>query len=383
LAPPKAPFDVVAMMRREMPPGPKVKLQAGSYSGEVEATATPVVEVKPDETKISFSFGSEGIVHCTIYPDPIDPASDIASTLRADGDKMSIREVKPYAVVAVGEDPALFVEASYVVSRPGGIAVGQLKLAAIDSPTAPMLCLHDELGYADTFKRVTTELAASIQSAHPRPVLKYVALWVARIGDAPVGFGREVAGVDDERRPVFESCAAFLLPKPALATELVIRDIVESDTEDGHGGVLEIRFASGDATEGGAKSVVAKRVGTQEYTYEGTGEGGKKVSGKFKTKGPRGLRSAAERAAIRRDLVSGKPVSGQTYVERYSPDKTVTEPVESLYRLLGKPERKVEESTDGEITWTGTIDEKGLLANGELSGKPPLTLERILVRGTP
>jgi hypothetical protein len=380
--PATAPVDVAAMARRELPPGPKQPLQAGAYSGQIEATAAPVVEVKPDLMTVTFSFGSEASVQCTIYAHEIDAASGLASILRAvAGEKLSIQHIVPYAAVAVGEDPALFVEASYLVRQPDGDAAGLLKVVAVDSPTAPMICFHDEMGYAGTFQRVITEFAASLRPANPPPPLKYVSLWSVRIGGMPVGFGRDVAGVDDQKRPFFATSGSLLVP--TSANEVKAFDMDQREIEDGHGGVIEIRYASGDGTEAGMKSVVTKRTGAQEYTYEGTEPGGTRVSGKFKTKGPRGLRSEAERTTLLRDLVAGKPANGMAHFEQYSPDTSMTDSVDALYHLLAKDDRRVEEKTNGEVLWTGTVDDAGLTVNGELPGKLTLALERILVRGAP
>jgi hypothetical protein len=377
--PAKPPIDMVALMKRELPPGPKVALEAGSVTGQIEATAPPTVEVKPGITSIDFTFGAENHAKCFLYSQ-MDPAGTLSKALRGlPSDQLTLRAVAPSAVVAVGDDPAMFVLATYSVHQDGGEALGVLKMMVLASLTTPMFCLHDEPGYEETFKRVTTDLAASLKPTTPTVAFKYVSIRVARVGDVPIGFEREVSGVDAKQNLFYLTTGTVFAP--TSPTEYVSQDMARVDNEDGHGGVMGVTYSGGDTQVESQKSVEVKRVGPSEYTYEGT-DGGKKISGKFKTKNPRGLRSEAEKTAVLRELVGGKPASGQVHFEEYDPDTSLTGTVDELEHLLSKADRKLESSTNGKTVWTGTVDDQGRELNGVVGEKGAVSVERIFVRGS-
>jgi hypothetical protein len=370
--------DLRELYKRELPAGPKAALSVGSVTGDVESSAPPKGKAGEDSIQFEFPLAHTNVT-CFVYPGQLDAGAQLLKITKALAEKFEIRSVTPKDVVVVGEDVALFVEAQYLVKTERGQALGLLKSMVYtgSTPSTPMLCLHDEVGYTETFKRVTLGLAGSLKRTGVAPrTEKYLELYVTKLDGHPTGFSRERI-VEGPKGVVFEENSTDLIPRSPV--DLTATDTAIAETWDKTGGISEIRYAHGDGEE--VDTMVLKRAGANAYSYDGTHHG-KKVHGDFKTKGARGLRTQVEEHAAIRGLLSPKGnAKADLRFEKYSPGMDPTAPMEERLQLLSKPDRKVTLSL-GEMQITEVVDENGRMAQGEMPlGPVHLTVERVLVRG--
>lgn len=133
-------------------------------------------------------------VHCEIYPESIDMANGLrslaAATLdhiaRAQGN-IERREVERTDAGWNGSAAFLQADWIYAVQDDGQTRLGALKQALFDRDGASVYCAHNDLGYRQTFERVTHELAKSLEWSSAAPVARYREVLVASINERKLG----------------------------------------------------------------------------------------------------------------------------------------------------------------------------------------------------
>src|SRR5262249_53789223 len=140
--------------------------------------------------------------------------------------------------------------------------------------------------------------------------------------------------------------------------------LVEAGFAYSQGGELEVDIA-------------LKKIGPQEYSYKGK-HSGKDVSGKFKTKGKKGLASGKMVASIvASELLSGK--AREVKIEEYHPSLNPEGPIEVAYQTQSKADRRIK-ATLGQMSLVGTADAHGELEKIEMPMGPiTITQERVFV----
>jgi len=376
----KPAFDFEAATRREVPPLAVRKIAGEILTAEVEATSEPEVTVGKQSIHVKFPIGTTVPVECYVYDEPKDGAATIAAVVQAVKKNLDVRSFAPTDVYVAGKNAVLAAQAFYLADVNGVKAGGQIKLAYFNSPVVPSLCFHDEPGYSATFKRVVTRF---FESANRRdrelqngtPVSWEVS--VTKLQGRPVGFSeRRTYKQPTTRLTVAVSVTSNLYPRSAL--ECRAEDTLTTQTVDASGQLLEHGQVSAHGGEIDV-NVELKRVAPASYAYSGL-YNGKKISGKFKTNDKAGLATDATISKSVRDrLLTGKAASFM--LEEYSPSIDPTAPVETIYELESKDERRVQVSF-GPLRLSTTVDEEGHAENvvGHIGGAT-LTIER-LAHGT-
>jgi hypothetical protein len=240
-----------------------------------------------------------------------------------------------------------------------------------------MLCMHDELGYNDTFHRMTKGLAASLKIAGVSVApTKLLEVFVDKIDGHPVGFSsRAVLPNKNGKRSAITRSTMFV---PRSESDLSIQDKASTEIVDAEGRLLEAVYADSESGEL-SLAVSLKKVGPVEYAYKGKA-GAKELAGKFKTKSKRGL--ATDK--ILADLVVGQLLSGKSNeltVEEYHAGVNPEAALEVSYKTASKEKRQITTML-GDAQVTITSDEKGRLEKVEMPvGTTSVTRDRILVRG--
>jgi hypothetical protein len=246
-------------------------------------------------------------------------------------------------------------------------------------PVSPMLCVHDELGYNETFRRMTKALASSlkISDMQVNPT-KLVEVYVDKINGQLAGFSSNVLLSDKTGKLTYLSRSSTFIPK--AENDLVIQDEASTEVWDAEGRLLEAAYADSDAGEL-AFNMSLKKVGPQEYTYKGQ-QRGKQLAGKFKTKSKRGLTTDKVKInLVATELLSGK--SKELKLEEYHASVDPLAPTEVSYTTESKEDRRIKIKR-GKMEATATTDDKGMLEKLDLPlGGVSLTSERVLVRGAP
>jgi hypothetical protein len=373
-------IDLPALVSRELPgvlPKTRVSLFKGQMTGEVEAAGA----LKTDDGKlgddgeaaeVKVPLGAGGEMSCFVYPEAIPAAGTISRILTDVGKEVHFERVRLLDVKAVEASPALYLEAEYSApDSSGGKVFGQFKMMLHATADNPVLCMHDEVGYRASFRRIAEGLFKSLRLAGADPAPRYTDIQVVRIGQLPIGYEFTSLQEGKEDKQILSNDGALFAPRGP--GQLAYADTSSTEVADGKGDLVLALYSK---TENGKapSTVRIDRTAAGQYTFKGE-QGGKPISGSFKSRGKRLLGTPAITEELRRSLLSGQ--AQQLTVEEYHPHGDPSRTVDVVYRR--KEGRTVAFDVGGNEVST-VRDEHGWIEKGSGAG---FSVERIFVRGTP
>ena len=370
------------LFERELPPltkrGIKVERETGSLKAEVEAAGTVQVRREGEVDALAIPIGTAIPIQCFVSRSQIDAAGSVATLLKRMKERVQVASVRPVEVVALAGSPALFVEMVYLVDGAGGKKnAGQVKQAVVPHPAHSLMCVHDEPGYAETFRRVVKGLAASLSTAAPdeRAAARFAEVVVVRLGEMPVGFVEGTIAPAGDGASLRRSFVALVVPR--APGEIATEDKALIEKLDASGRVVSKVYSKATAGEVETTITLDRAADGRTYGYEGTVQG-KKVKGTFVTKD--GLASDMLVAKRLPKVLSGS--SSEERFQQYSVDANPAGATEVVYRKDAGARGVAIESAG--TTVHATIDEHGFPSLMQMPiGGAIITFERIWSRGTP
>ncbi len=399
---------------RELPPLTKHRVDSPErvFTAEVEATSAPTLARHEGSTRIDIPLGTEAALACFVYERPLDVAGALLAVAKAvgSGPGITVRSMEPTEVTVVAGAPALFFRVDYETAT----GAGQVKLMVSASRELPLLCAHDEPGYAKTFRRITTDLAHSLQvPGRARPSARSEELHVLKLNGRLAGFEWRASRSVDGGHTRTESTTSLLLP--AAQGGLRAEDTTTTTLTDEQGHLTELRHAraengalalqvtlrrerepaartattaepanrsspgpapaagttsrTGPAASAPPSGEPTRPEGRTTYRYEGR-QGSRPLKGTFTSK--RGLATEDDvRDTVRTSLApGGRP---ETVLDVYRPDVDATAPVELTLRrdtapstltlTIGASTATVKANAQGLLEWLETPRLEGKLTS--------------------
>jgi len=380
-APGARPFDFDATIKREATGLSEHGVQApdAAWSAKVPATQEPKLSRSENITLVDIPIGSDSAVRCQVFAETLDPGGTLSGLLKESAGSVEYRSIAPTGVSLIGGVPAAFLETVYVADTAAGKAAGGLKLAIQVREEESLLCLHDELGYKQTFKDVSTAFFASFKPKAPSPsVTSYTEMSKARLGDTDVGFSwtrikpAEKAG---EREYSYSNTTLI----PTSPKDVVFEDSYEVYSYDAKSVLQAGTWVEARAGEITFK-IGLKRGADGKYAYEGE-VAGKPLKGVLQA--PHGIVTSVDVAArLKKKLKAGAPF--ELVLSEYHPAIDPSALVAVTYRRQkGDPARQVA-ATMNDRTMTAEVDEDGMPKTTWFDvGKNRLTVERMKSEGHP
>jgi hypothetical protein len=322
-------------------------------------------------------LGTGSPLTCFVYSEPLDAGGAIYRLIQMAGQRTELLRVRTTDVRLIGDSPAVYAEARYLVDTPRGKAAGLAKLMVHTNDQVPLVCTHDELGYSESFERITSGLAGSVKSAaEPPRAPRYSEFNVLRVEGHPVGFERRVMHEASGGTRLTEVETSLFFPRSPR--ELTVQDTVSTELADKEGRLVARDYAR--ATNGELDIQLSlEQVKGREYRYEGK-HSGKELSGTFTA--PEDLVSEPGAArVVREQLLPGK--KKELTIQIYSPSANPAGPVAQVLRKeAGAREVSAEM---GPLKVSLTVDAQGMAEKVvvPLGGKLELVQERVSVSGTP
>jgi hypothetical protein len=374
-------FDLEGMLAKEAT-GLKDHAVSGpgqAWSAKVPSVGEATLTLAGEVVLVEIPVGSDAAIRCQVHPEQVDAAGTMYGVIKESAARVEYRQVAPAGVKLIGDSPAAFLEALYVTDVPGGKAAGGLKLAIHAREGRSLFCLHDELGYRETFQRVSSAFFASFQEAKkPESKATYSEVSVVKLDDMAVGFNvtRMSPGAKPGERERADSSSSFI---PTSATDMIFEDSFNITRYNAKGQIAEDTFI--EASQGELNlQLKLSRADDGKYSYAGT-ISGKKVSGALAT--PKGLTTSLQTAVtLRKKLKAGGAF--QDVVDEYHPniDPTAVLPVTYAHAKDAPPRQITVKLGDRVIT--SEVDDDGMRKSGGFDlGKHKLTFERLRVDGHP
>jgi hypothetical protein len=377
---------------RELPPLPKHRVDSPErvFTAEVEASAAPTLARNEGSTRIDIPLGTGAALACFVYERPLDTAGALLAVAKAvrEGPGVTVLRMLPTEVTMVAGAPALFFRVDYETTAPG-----QMKLMVSTSRELPLLCAHDEPGYARTFRRITLDLARTLQApGHPRPSEQRVEeLRVLKLDGRLAGFEWRTSRGEAPGRTRIESTTSLLLP--GADGTLRAEDVMTTTLTDERGHLTELRHARAEdgvlalqvtlrrekeppASNAQPSSPEGLTVPGTTYRYEGR-QGPRVLKGTFTSK--RGLATDDDvRLAVHRWLLPGdRP---EVVLDVYRPGDDATAPTELTLRrepsagaltlTVGARTARARANAQGLLEWLEQVRPEGQLTSELIHTSP-------------
>jgi hypothetical protein len=378
-------IDLEALVKRELPaalPKSKVSLFKGLMTGEIEAAGAIKTEdgklgEDGEAAEVKVPIGSGGELSCLVYPEGIPAGGTISKILSEVAKEVHFERVRLVDVTVVEANPTAYIEAEYSAPDGAGNKVfGQFKMLLYASADNPVLCLHDEVGFRASFRRISEGLFRSLRLANADPAPRYTQIHVARLGQVPIGYEQTSMVDGKEDKQIISTDGATFLPRSPGA--LSYGDDSTTEVVDRQGGVLVGAYSS--VKDGQVQySVRVDRTGEGQYGFKGERKG-KPVEGSFRSRGKRGLISSlAATDEVRKTLLSGK--AADLTIEEYHPGSDPSRTVDVIYRR--KEGRTVTFQFDG-VEMSTVRDDRGQIEKAAITaGTQQVSVDRVFVRGSP
>lgn len=345
----------------------------GAFTSKVEAAKAPSFSKEGALTSLHIPIGTEMPVQCHVYGERIDAAGSLGAVVRSIAEAMQIHSVRAVEIAASGGHAVVFAELEYIAAVQGKKVIGLLKLATLPRDDVSFMCMHDEPGFRQTFRRVVKGFAEGLVTPAASKA-RFRDVQIVRVDNMPVGFS-EHAVYAEGGREVNEGYNAMFVPRSP--SEVVASDVFTREALDGTGQLLTMIYVK--VVNGEVESKVTLQRKAKDYAYEGTWEH-KRLEGRFTSKKPL-LGDLQHWKLVREKVLGGK--SAELSVASYSPTTNPIAPVEVIYRKHdGEPRGVMVEM--GPVKMKGRADSHGVLERVELpAGRVTIVSERLWSQGAP
>ncbi len=356
-----------------------VKSEDGYFTATVEGSAPPTVTSDKGIYSISTPIGSSVPAECYLFKSRKSQATllkdilgDILSPARGGVEKIEYEEIdagalegRPYISAAV-----VYVTRSKTVGRLKSYAIGRL--------SGPLVCLHNQQGYAKTFRQHVAGIVRTLSIKEPIDALappRIRRIYTFTLDGKKVGYEEELEYNERSGERLQISLAARFIPEPGGGINAL--DSARRVESDRRGVIDFIRYEDQD-NSGELASLVVVADKANDYLVNGSVRN-KSVSGRFKTK--RGLWDDVK---LREQFVKSQSASTPTLAyEAYLYDAEPLSPTPiQIERVapppVGPPEwgKLIMKVPDGTVTMT--VDENGLITDMRIpAGKRTLHIQKV------
>ncbi|MEL6183760.1 MAG: hypothetical protein AAFU79_03980 [Myxococcota bacterium] len=251
---PGSPEWVRAIMERELTlPEQAVPYAVRGHSGTMLSRGPLKTETLEAEGMVYFAVdvGANLPFECYLYDEAVDIAtsiSQIADSVISKTAGEGTIEVKQFVDVGadlVAKRPFLEGMWLYRARRPEGAQFGALKVFGLLTDVQVSICIHNEPGYAKSFRAWFRDFAAQYRNTTSSTRYQVVEVSIDRLNDATVGFSRTRAAVDEEGDYRVETQTSMLIPRNGEAAPVDRFRVVFADAE---GGLINQIFADAEGS---------------------------------------------------------------------------------------------------------------------------------------
>jgi hypothetical protein len=373
---------------REAEPLPLQRIQSADHFFRTQVPAKLAGPVQAQEGAYAFSLdaGTVAPVDCWVYRDGIDFAASLSGLSESTFGAISqhLGEVQARAVDAVDAgviegSPFLAIDWIYRIQTPGGPQVGQVKHLVASKGGRGLYCQHNELGYAQTFRRVVGGILASLEYRKPgRPEPYFSEVSTLSIRGMRVGVEHTTLTRDGARDTRIETRTSLLVP-------------VTNDTLQGSD-TFAIEFAHPDGAlinQVHVESANGELVSHLELIPQAAGAWS--VEGTFQGK-PLSTRIQSSRAPVSwlgealalRETLAQRGAGAELTTTRWVPDADPTRLLDgtlTVERQLG-PEQFAAKLVTAGLEADLVVDRRGTIASGSMDmGAAAVDFERVYTGG--
>ena len=193
----------------------------GFFSSTVPAKLVRPIERTEEAYLVQLDIGSAAPVECFVYRKGLDPAASLAAiseatfeTIESGVGKIAFKQIDTVDAGALGGSPYLYLNWLYRIGAGGDFQVGEVKHMTAQRGGRTVHCLHNELGYAKTFRSVVKALIQNARYQNAlRPEPYFTQISTLTIDGRRVGFEQALLTHDAEGDTRIDLRTSLLVPK--------------------------------------------------------------------------------------------------------------------------------------------------------------------------
>ena len=369
------------MLEREADPIAVQPLSAPNGSFKASAPGILSSPVKPLDSYYEWSLdiGSGEPVGCWLYPDGVNMANALEKLSDAFFDELStIGELEGKQIAGTdagdaGGAPYIGVQWVFRMMQGGVSAAGQVSARVALKQGVGIACVESELGFEETFRRVFSQLVASLEFQASEAEPYYSEIAVVRVRGKTVGVQEIKLTLDEDGDTRVVTTVAVALP--TSPTDLMANDQYDVQYSTPEGDLINQWTQSIDGGEV-TTQLSLKSASDEAWTVEGTFQQ-KEINATIE--GP-ALESMLGQMNSVKNLIAGgqkdSEVTHRIWVASIDP----TQFIEATTKFAGQVDADSFrlEGVIGPITLTGISDQIGSMESAEINMGPiTFELERV------
>jgi len=365
-------------------PAQWVKAPDGFFRARVPAKLSGPIESDEEGYSLRFEVAGGGPIECSVQRDELDLAGSLAGISDATFELLSqtlgpieAKRIERVDAGSFAESPFLALDWMYRVNTDGSPRVGQVKHLLASKAGRSIYCQHNEVGYADTFRRVASALVQSIEYRKPtEPRSAYTQISTLTIRGMRVGVEHTTVVPDGKKDKRVDVRSALLVP-------------VNGDTLQANDS-FNVEFVRPDGSLIN-QALIESQNGelVTQLKLDPVRGGSWSVSGTFQTKpissALRGTPASwiSETLALRRTLAHSDG-SGELTLQRWLPQADPTQLFDETLSIRGQLDADRFEARYEAAGLEGTliVDRTGSVASGLIElGFSIIEIERVYMSG--
>lgn len=384
--PPPQTFSERATREADVAEPVSIAAPDGSFTARVAARPLGALEAQEEFFYGRFDIGGENPLECSFYREEIDLATslrqmsiEMLDILAKYYGQLDYKQIARVDAGAIEGNPYLAVDWDYAATVDGVRTGGEIKQIVANKDGRSLYCMHNEVGYKETFQSVVSGLIETLGYAdETEPPPQYLEILVYTVQGQRVGFEQVTLVFDDEgdaRTVIYD---AMLLP--VGPDELVAQDSTDVQFTTAAGDLINqihSRYQNGEP-ESSLNLVPGAEVGVW------------KVNGEFRAKKIDALFAAPQLSswlgstlAFRGELAAHGEDARVSLVE-WVPDANPVGPVVARALVL----KELEDGTYrarveiDQLHMNAVIDRRGLTRSGVMRvGPVEIAVERVFSVG--
>jgi hypothetical protein len=359
----------------------------GFFRTSVPAKLHAPITLHEEAYLVQLDVGSTSPVECFAYRKGLDPAASLAmisgatfEALESSLGPIDFKRVERVDAGAMGGSPYLYAGWLYRVGGGAdGFRIGEVKHLSTQKGGRSIHCIHNELGYDQTFRRV---VAALVQSASYRTPLRarpyFVQVSTLTIDERKLGFEQTLLTRDAEGDTRVDVRTSLLVPDGR--DELRTRDTVGVEFADAEGRLINQVHVENDDGEL-VTNIALDPVEGERWRVSGTYRG-REIDTELDADSPP-TSWLGEAFALRRTLAKqgvGSEISMMRWMPGADPKQLKDETL-SIERRIEEDRYGAHFETDGREADL-VVDSQGAIALGSVDlGFGEMGIERVYTRG--
>ena len=172
----------------------EINSKDGWFKFRAPGKVANAIEKVEGSYSVEFDLGTQAPVQCEVFPEGVDLANGLRVTfenaikaIEANQGKIEARALESSDAGSYGPVPYIKLSWLYRVAGPQGALLGNVKQFIMEKGPVGIYCVHNDLGYTETFTSITQAVAQTFETQQPSATPYFVEISTASMSGTDLG----------------------------------------------------------------------------------------------------------------------------------------------------------------------------------------------------